>query len=115
VIVGVFEGAASPLDGTAPGDAAKLCECHKKTFKSATCDDLIGGPDADCDRTYGHDCGQLLACSRGEPGMYPRCLPGFANAGPIARCYKQCGPGKEACPTGHVCNTDLGAPLCMEP
>jgi hypothetical protein len=114
-VVGVFEGAASPLDGTAKGDAAKLCDCHKKTYKTATCDDMMGGADADCDRTYGNNCAHLLECSRGEPGRWPSCLPGLVNAGPTLRCYKQCGPGKEACPAGHFCSSDWGTPICMEP
>jgi hypothetical protein len=114
VIVGTFEGAASPLDGTAKGDAKKLCECHMKLTKASTCDDMIGFPDADCDRTYGGNCQHLLECSRGEPGRFPACLPGFQNAGALGRCYKQCGPGKDKCPAGHTCSADYGAQLCLE-
>lgn len=45
----LFEGARSPLDGTADGDTKKLCECHKQVTKADTCDDMMGGANADCD------------------------------------------------------------------
>jgi hypothetical protein len=115
VVVGVFEGAASPLDGTAPGDFAKLCTCYKKVNRSSTCDGILGGADADCDRTYGDNCAALVACSEHQPGVYPTCLPGFTH-GAIGQCEKQCGPGKEACPAGFVCAADdLGQSVCMMP
>lgn len=112
-MVGVFEGAASPLDGTAPNPALakKLCDCHKKVVGAANCDDMMSWPDPDCDRTYGADCGMLLACSRGEPGAFPRCLPGFKNGGVIGRCLKDCSGGA-ACPAGQSCMTDWGG-VCM--
>jgi hypothetical protein len=112
-IVGVFEGAASPLDGTAKGDNKKLCECHKKVTKSATCEDVFGAADADCDRTYGDNCQALLECSRGEPGRMPRCLPGFVNWGAMGRCYKLCGP-TNPCPGDMLCNQDNGVGMCMD-
>ena len=93
VIIGVFEGAKSPLDGTAFSDEKKLvdrlCACHKKLTKSPSCDDLIGGPSADCDRTYKGDCEKLLMCSRGEPGVMPDCVPPEVN-GPFNGCYQPC-------------------------
>ncbi len=104
VVVGVFEGAKSPLDGTA-GDAAiadRLCACHKKVRGAPTCDDLIGSANADCDRTYAADCDMLLACSRGEPGAWPRCLPGYTNA-LMGHCYKKCTPGKGGCASNESC------------
>jgi hypothetical protein len=103
VVVGVFEGAASPLDGNAKGDFDKLCACHKKVTHSPDCDNIYGAPDADCDRTYANDCEGL-----------PRCLPGFINAAGLGRCYKLCGPGKEACPGGHACSDTFGPSVCME-
>lgn len=113
IIVGVFEGAKSPLDGTAEGDMKKLCECHQKLLKVDSCDDLLGAPDPDCDRTYGNNCEDLLACARGEPARPPRCLPGFLNAGAIMRCMKVCGPGG-SCPAGQVCVSDWSSqPVCM--
>jgi hypothetical protein len=107
-VVGVFEGAKSPLDG-AGSDAAlgdKLCACHKKVMKEATCDSLLGAPDADCDRTYGNDCSMLLACSRREPGAFPRCLPGYRNAF-LGSCFKECGGSKGGCAANETCE-DLG-------
>ena len=113
-IVGVFEGAASPLDGTAKGDAAKLCECHMKVTKEKTCEDLVGGPDADCDRTYASDCRALLECSRGEQTSPPHCLPGFVNVGPFVRCLPLCGPGKPACAAGSSCSNVSGPWVCID-
>lgn len=113
-VIGAFEGAASPLDGTAKGDGQKLCECFKKVTKSATCEEIIGGADADCDRSYGSDCEALLECSRGEPGRPPKCLSGFANFGAALRCAPVCGPGKPACAAGLTCITDFGQPVCVE-
>lgn len=104
VIVGAFEGAESPLDGPTRGDDAKLCACHQKVTGAASCEDLYGGSDADCDRTFGNDCAALLACARGE--RMARCLPGFFN-GPAytgSRCFKVCGPGQPACPGGWTCS-----------
>jgi hypothetical protein len=102
-IVGVFEGAASPLDGTAKGDAAKLCDCYKKQFHENTCQNLIGAADADCDRTYASDCAGLIACAAGDARYLPRCLPGFVNGPGLGRCFKLCGAGREACPKGWSC------------
>lgn len=111
-LVGVFEGAASPLDGTLPGDAKKLCDCHMKQYGAANCDELLGSPDADCDRTYGNDCDLLLACARGEPGAPPRCLPGFKNVGPALRCLKTCKVNAD-CPAGTTCLADWASePVC---
>lgn len=102
-IVGAFEGAASPLDGTAKGNDENLCACHKKVTGSASCDELYGAADADCDRSYAGDCGKLLACARGEWEAWPRCLPGFGNIPPIGRCGKLCGGRYRACAAGGTC------------
>jgi hypothetical protein len=107
VVVGVFEGAKSPVDSSSDAALAeKLCNCHRKVTKSNSCDDMIGGPNADCEGTYGNDCAMLLACSRGEPGAWPRCQPGFVNAG-IGFCYQKCDLGKSGCPANHSCQ-DVG-------
>ncbi len=113
-VIGAFAGAPPPLDGTAKGDAQKLCACFKTVTKLATCEDLIGGPDPDCERSYGGDCEALLECSRGEPGRPPKCLSGFANFGPMMRCEPTCGQGKPACAAGSSCNADFGQPVCVE-
>lgn len=113
-IVGVFEGASSPLDGTPSAIAERLCVCHKKVTGSATCEDVFGGGDADCDRTYSGDCQKLLECSRMEPGTWPTCQSGFTN-GPMGRCFALCGAGN-TCSNGKVCATDVAdKPLCVEP
>jgi hypothetical protein len=112
-VLGVYEGAKSPLDASAMGAsglADKLCECHKKVTGQATCEQIIGGPDPDCARTYS-DCGKLLACSRGEPGVWPSCNSGFRNAGVIGRCLKVCSDG--SCPSGSSCSKEWGdPPIC---
>lgn len=113
VIVGAFEGAKSPLDTKSDEAlAAKLCECHKKVRAQTTCDDLIGGPNGDCDRTYGNNCELLLECSRGEPGAFPKCLPGYRNAF-TGFCYKECGAGKPACGAGETCEDAGYAQVCV--
>lgn len=114
VVVGVFEGAKSPVDSNS--DAAlseKLCNCHRKVTKSNSCDDMIGGPNIDCERTYGNDCSMLLSCSRGEPGAWPRCQPGFVNAG-IGFCYQKCDMGKAGCPANQACQ-DVGNGMACVP
>jgi hypothetical protein len=113
-VVGVFEGAKSPLDGNAGPLADRLCECHKKVRGVTSCEDMFGGSDPDCQRTYGSDCDMLLACSRGEPGAFPKCETGFVNAGAIGRCMRTCGADK-VCPPGLTCVDDLGpTPVCAE-
>jgi hypothetical protein len=114
VVVGVFEGAKSPLDGTADGNAQKLCDCYKKVSGQRTCEDLPGGADADCDRTWGHNCQKLVECAIGIPLAAPACLPGFVNAGASGHCFKQCGGGHGGCPAGRDC-VDGFAPqrVCM--
>ena len=112
-VVGVFEGAKSPLDAAAGGNDAKLCDCFKKVMGAASCQEMIGSASTDCDRTYGSDCQALLECARGEPGREPKCLPGFTNWGAVRQCQQDCGPGKPACPAGTECNSDWGPRVCM--
>ncbi|MBI4704214.1 MAG: hypothetical protein HY744_24150 [Deltaproteobacteria bacterium] len=114
-IIGVFEGAASPLDrpAGAAGLQHKLCDCHKKLTGEPNCDNMMGAPDEDCERSYGGDCAALLECSRGEPGRFPRCRPGYRNAGAVGRCFKICGPG-QGCGAADTCSSDWGSPpVCM--
>ena len=113
VIVGSFEGAASPLDGTARGDAEKLCACHMKVTHEPTCENLYGAPDADCDRTYGADCNKLLACARGA--IPPTCLPGFFTMGSKGPCFKKCSTGND-CAKGQTCGSTgfAGLNYCIE-
>ena len=113
-VVGVFKGAKSPLTAHDKSPLAdKLCSCHKKVTSSSTCDDLVGSPDADCDRTYGNDCEKLLQCSRSEPGVAPTCLPGWINAYQ-GRCFQQCTDGKTACPAKHHCGDFGDVRFCVE-
>ena len=114
-VIGVFEGAKSPLDGTAQTAAleAKLCECHKKTFKRSSCDDMMAGANVDCDRTYGQNCEMLLACSRGEPSAMPTCQAGSTLVYTGHTCAKLCGPGN-SCPAGYECTEWGGKMACTE-
>ncbi len=112
-VVGVFEGAKSPVDSSSDAALAeKLCTCHRKVTAQNSCDDMIGGPNVDCERTYGNDCAMLLACSRGEPGAWPRCQPGFVNAG-IGYCYQKCDLGKAGCPANHSCQDFGNGMVCV--
>ncbi len=113
-VVGVFKGAKSPLTSHDKSPLAdKLCGCHKKVTNSSTCDNLVGSPDVDCDRTYGNDCEKLLQCSRSEPGVAPNCLPGWINAYQ-GRCFQQCTDGKTACPAKHHCGDFGDVRFCVE-
>lgn len=114
VIVGAFEGAASPLDGNSRGDDGKLCACYKEVTGLGTCEDMIGAADADCDRTYAGDCNKLLACSRGESSALPRCQPGYINVGATGHCSKLCGKGIGPCPEGTSCINFFGKDLCLD-
>lgn len=111
VVLGEFQGAASPLDGTAP--SAILCECHKKITHHADCSEApLANPD--CERTYVGNCDKMLACSRGEPGAMPSCPPGKRNAGAAGWCAPICGPGKPPCSAGAECSRDWGDPhVCL--
>ena len=112
VVVGEFQGAASPLDGTAP--SAALCECHKKLTHAQDCSEApFAQPD--CEHTYPRDCAKLIACARGEPGSWASCPPGKRNAGVGGWCAPLCGPGKPACATGKECMRDVWGdpPVCQ--
>ena len=111
IIVGEFLGAASPLDGTAP--SALICDCHKKVTGATDCADApMAQPD--CERTYDGECSKILACARGEPGVWPRCAGSKRNAGVTGWCAPICGPGKTACAAGTDCTHDWGEPpVCL--
>lgn len=111
VVVGVFEGAKSPLDASFDKALAdRACQCHKQVTGKANCDDLLG-VNADCARTYPNDCASFLECSRGEPAVSPRCLPGRLN-GPFGFCYKQCSSDKE-CGPDESCMGDEAHRICL--
>lgn len=112
-VVGVFKGAKSPLSAHEQSPLAdKLCSCHKKVTSSTTCEDLLGSPNVDCDRTYGNDCEKLLECSRGEPGADAMCLPGYSIAY-LGRCLKLCMDGK-GCPAKQVCSEFEVGKFCVD-
>lgn len=94
---------------TAKETKAWLCECHRRSGMLGDCEEMgFDDPDADCLRTYA-DCGRALACLRGEPGVGPKCLPGYRNAGAISRCARICREGSE-CGPEEECTSQWGAP-----
>jgi hypothetical protein len=111
IVLGEFLGAASPLDGTAP--SALLCDCHKKLTHAKDCSEApLAHPD--CERTYAGDCGKLLACAHGEPGVWPTCPAGKRNAAVTGWCASICGPGNPPCGHGTECTRDWGdPPVCL--
>lgn len=110
VVVGEFLGAASPLDRTAPSQA--LCDCHKALGNKPDCAEApMAQPD--CERTYVGNCAAMLACARGEPGVWPNCPAGKRNAGATGWCAPLCGSGK-SCAAGTECSHDWGEPpVCL--
>jgi hypothetical protein len=112
IVVGEFAGAASPLDGTAP--SAAICDCHKRLLHAQDCSEApFAQPD--CEHSYSHDCDKLLACARGEPGVWATCPSGKRNAGVGGFCAPICGPGKPACAAGKECQRDVWGdpPVCL--
>jgi hypothetical protein len=112
IVVGEFQGAASPLDGTAP--SAALCECHKRLTHAADCSEApFAQPD--CEHTFPTDCEKLVACARGERSAWATCAPGKRNAGVGGWCAPLCGPGKPACAAGKECMRDVWGdpPVCL--
>ncbi|APR88092.1 hypothetical protein A7982_13441 [Minicystis rosea] len=111
IVVGEFQGAASPLDGTAP--SALICECHKKLTGARECSEApMAQPD--CERTYDGHCDKILACARGEPAVPPTCPAGKRNAGATGWCASICGPGKPPCAAGVECSHEWGdPPVCL--
>lgn len=112
IVIGVFEGARSPLDGTAiAGEAQmadRLCTCFKAARAVTSCEEFFYPPNPDCDRTYAGDCQKLIECSTFEPSALPACLPGFVNAVTGHACMKTCGRATDRCPKGQTC-LDMGA------
>ncbi len=92
LLLGVFEGAASPLDAAAVG--------------KPSCGEIYNG---DCERSFKGDCQAIIECSRGEPGRMPSCLRG-TRMGPFNTCYKECKTASD-CAGGTECATDWGEPF----
>jgi hypothetical protein len=111
IVVGEFQGAASPLDRTAP--SAALCECHQKVTHAKDCSEAPYAQ-PDCEHTFSQNCEKLLECARGEPGAQATCPAGKRNAGVTGWCAPLCGPGHAACVAGTECSPDWGEPpVCL--
>jgi hypothetical protein len=112
-VKGVFEGAASPIDEHFDrATQERLCSCVKEVMGTSTCSDGLSSPNVDCYRTYSGDCGKLVACSRGERSVPPRCQYGYVNGGALNWCMKRCGP-QDPCPDGDRCVNDGRSSYCM--
>lgn len=113
-VLGVFEGAKSPLDAVQTSAAdQRLCDCHKKVTKTASCEAMLSVTNLDCDATYSGQCEALLACSRGEPDVPPKCRSGHV-LGPFNACFKSCGAPDKTCPSETTCDKQyLGVPVCI--
>lgn len=113
-VLGVFEGAKSPLDGrgAAPGVCAK---CEKELaymeMGASLCEFITSNPD--CVSTYGTDCQKLKECAYGEPSAMVSC-PSGKSAIMGRSCAPVCGPNK-SCPAGTTCTEGIAAePVCQE-
>ncbi|MFO0554838.1 MAG: hypothetical protein U0271_41055 [Polyangiaceae bacterium] len=113
-ILGTFEGAKSPLDGTSLDP--KICACAKeledKGMIGVTCDFLSFNPY--CKSTYGYDCEMLKECAWGEPSAMVSCPAGMMLGGTGHWCYQPCG-ADGSCPSGFSCDSGVaGEPACVE-
>ncbi len=113
-VLGVFEGARSPLDGK--GASPALCsKCEKELayleMGASTCEFITSNPD--CVSTYAPDCQKLRECAFGEPSAMVSCPAGKAAI--MGRsCAQICGPGK-TCPAGTTCTDGIASdPVCAE-
>jgi hypothetical protein len=104
------EEPSEPLDPGPLGD--ELCRCHEQLTGSKGCLGLPAQPSADCKRTYGTDCAQLLGCASGDPRSPPSCPAGQANAGALERCAPLCGPGR-TCAAGQRCVDWQRGEVCL--
>jgi hypothetical protein len=100
-ILGVFEGAKSPLDKPTSfvGDPKLIeaaCNCERKFGEKNAC----FAPSEDCARTYS-DCTMYMKCLSGDNTALPKCLPGHVLFS-IAVCGKVCKTNAD-CPAGQEC------------
>lgn len=92
-----------------PPPAPALCACHKKVTGADHCRALVGGPDENCQRTYGDDCEALLGCAAGDPLYPPECKDGEVNALALDRCFATCDDGCK----GGTCMDWQGVKACV--
>ena len=127
-IMGVFEGAKSPLDrlntGT-PKSKAYACACGKQFWLQGI---PVGAKDAkcttqeiqdeevneDCYYSYPNDCTLYSKCALGEPAVMPRCRPGHTRIW-VNLCSKTCTADSD-CTGGETCipsTMDPSSKACM--
>jgi hypothetical protein len=118
VIIGTFEGAKSPLDGTAiDHELVKRCKSvYGMDDLDVTPEDMwtLLSLNKYCVTTYRSDCSKLKDCNFGEASAPVKCP---SDTVPLLEhfCVKRCGPDK-SCPTGSTCEFDdvSGASVCIE-
>ena len=106
-ILGVFEGAKSPLDRPKEPskfrDAACKCERENPLFG-------VPDPDIDCDtievhddcaRAFASECRLYQRCAMGDPNTPPTCAAGHAPL--FNRCAKVCSTDADCPSKDHVC------------
>ena len=113
-IIGVFEGAKSPLDPPSKATAGKsfdyACKCSK-AFWSRNVPPHLAEEDvfdctevqvnADCLFSYPSDCISYAKCALGEPALMPNCRPGHVRV-LTNECKKPC-TTNEDCDGGATC------------
>lgn len=115
-ILGVFEGAKSPLDASSAVDPGLCKRCDQQLgatpFGDALCEVLLSNPA--CVRTYSNDCQKLRECSLGEPSAMVSCPAGTIIVGTGHSCAEVCGSGR-SCPSGKSCMDGVASqPVCIE-
>jgi hypothetical protein len=106
-ILGVFEGAKSPLDRLTGAsehlDWVCACERQNPLFRTPNpdldCKEV--SVNEDCAYTYRAQCLNYQKCSIGEPAMMPKCRPGHVRVG-VGSCAKSCTKDSE-CSDGLKC------------
>jgi hypothetical protein len=124
-ILGVFKGAASPLDQIAtqivpPDVRAYACKCGRQFIdrlspggdaEQIPCAEILGDVNVDCALTYPDDCESFTNCGMGAPGRIPTCRNGYVLA--VAnQCYRRCKSDAD-CNKGEGCVTFGSAAGCI--
>ncbi len=118
VIIGTFEGAKSPLDGTAIDlELVKRCKSvYGLGEEDVTPEDMwtLLSLNKYCVTTYRNDCSKLKDCNFGESSAPVKCP---SNKIPILKhfCGQLCNPDR-SCPPGSTCslNEEDGTSVCWE-
>lgn len=119
-ILGVFEGAKSPLDKPTAGTSKfkdVACKCEREnplfSFPNPDLDCNTIEVNEDCARTFGTECLLYQKCAIGEPNTPPTCPTGHTAL--FNHCAKVCSTDADCPSKDHVCIEMVeGAPkVCM--